>query len=132
MARTGRPRKEIDQKMFENLCAIQCTEAEICDCFDVCEDTLNAWCKRTYQDEKGKPMTFSDIYKKKSARGKSSLRRNQFRLSETNATMAIWLGKQYLGQRDQVETVVDMKENNLLEMLSNTAEIHTDDLPEVK
>ena len=32
-----------------------------------------------------------------------SLRRNQFRLSEKSAAMAIWLGKQYLGQRDNVE-----------------------------
>lgn len=29
-----------------------------------------------------------------------SLRRSQFRIAETNATMAIWLGKQYLGQKD--------------------------------
>ena len=34
-----------------------------------------------------------------------SLRRNQFKLSETNVTMAIFLGKQYLGQSDKIETV---------------------------
>lgn len=32
-----------------------------------------------------------------------SLRRTQFKLAEKNPTMAIWLGKQYLGQRDNVE-----------------------------
>ena len=32
--------------------------------------------------------------------GKSSLRRDQFNLAKRNATMAIFLGKQYLGQRD--------------------------------
>lgn len=26
----GRPRKEIDQKQFESLCALQCTKVEIC------------------------------------------------------------------------------------------------------
>ena len=32
-----------------------------------------------------------------------SLRRSQFKLAEKNATMAIWLGKQYLGQRNHKE-----------------------------
>lgn len=100
MPRTGRPPKDIDQKIFESLCAIQCTESEICSVLGVCEDTLNKWCKRVYK------MTFSDTFKSKSGVGKSSLRRNQFRLAEKNATMAIWLGKQYLGQRDVVEQTI--------------------------
>ncbi|MBQ0061347.1 MAG: hypothetical protein KBT15_06205 [Bacteroidales bacterium] len=29
-----------------------------------------------------------------------SLRRSQMKMAETNPTMAIWLGKQYLGQKD--------------------------------
>jgi hypothetical protein len=48
-------------------------------------------------------MTFADTYKSKSQAGKSSLRRAQWKLAEKNASMAIWLGKQYLGQRDIVE-----------------------------
>ena len=32
-----------------------------------------------------------------------SLRRTQFKLAEKNPTMAIWLGKQQLGQRDNIE-----------------------------
>jgi hypothetical protein len=45
-------------------------------------------------------MTFADTYKSKSQVGKSSLRRAQWNLAQKNASMAIWLGKQYLGQRD--------------------------------
>ena len=97
MARTGRPKKEFDQRMFENLCVIQCTEKEICYCFGCCEDTLNSWCKRTYK------KTFSDIYNEKAVKGRISLRRSQFRLAEKNAAMAIWLGKQYLDQREPLE-----------------------------
>ena len=110
MARTGRPKKVINQKLFENLCGIQCTEAEICAALECCEDTLNAWCKRTYK------MTFSDTYKSKSQLGKSSLRRMQFKLAEKNASMAIWLGKQYLGQKDQVDAnlAVDVIEEDAL------------------
>lgn len=97
MARTGRPQKEINQKLFENLCGIQCTEVEICGVLECSADTLNRWCKRTYK------MTFADTYKSKSQVGKSSLRRAQWKLAEKNASMAIWLGKQYLGQRDIAE-----------------------------
>ena len=97
----ARPRKEIDQKQFENLCGLQCTEAEIADWFDCSVDTINRWCQRTYK------ASFADVYGKKKNRGKSSLRRMQWRLAEKNASMAIWLGKQYLGQKEQVETSVD-------------------------
>lgn len=89
-----RAKKEIDSKIFEGLCKLQCTEAEICSFLEVSDKTLTAWCKRTYGEG------FSDTYKKKSEGGKISLRRAQFRLAEKSAVMAIFLGKQYLGQSD--------------------------------
>jgi hypothetical protein len=52
-------------------------------------------------------MTFADTYKSKSQVGKSSLRRAQWKLAEKNASMAIWLGKQYLEQKDIVEQNVN-------------------------
>lgn len=91
----GRPRKEIGKMEFEALCKLQCTEKEICGVFGVCEDTLNSWCKRTYK------MTFSDTYKTYSVDGKVSLRRMQFNLAKTSAAMAIFLGKNMLGQSDE-------------------------------
>ena len=93
----ARPRKEIDQKQFEHLCGLQCTLEEICGWFDVTDKTLDSWCKRTYN------ASFSEVFKQKRGNGKISLRRMQWRLAEQNATMAIWLGKQYLDQRDIVE-----------------------------
>lgn len=90
----ARPRKEIDKKQFENLCGLQCTREEIYEWFDVSDKTLDKWCHETYD------MSFSAIFEQKRGKGKISLRRAQFRLAEKNATMAIWLGKQYLGQRD--------------------------------
>lgn len=100
MAKTGRPRKEIDQKQFESLCGLQCTLEEICGWFGVTDKTLDGWCKRTYH------ASFSEVFKQKRGAGKISLRRSQWRLAEKNANMAIWLGKQYLGQKDQVETTI--------------------------
>ena len=100
MAKTGRPRKEIDQKQFESLCGLQCTLEEICGWFDVTDKTLDSWCKRTYN------ANFSEVFKQKRGAGKISLRRSQWRLAEKNATMAIFLGKQFLGQRDNVDVNV--------------------------
>lgn len=111
MAKTGRPKIAIDQKIFEKLCAIQCTEVEICSCFDCCEDTLNKWCKENYKDENGKPMTFSDVFAVKRQKGRASLRRAQFQLAEKgNATMLIWLGRNYLGQKDVPDESVDTED----------------------
>ena len=93
----GRPKKEIDKPTFEGLCKIQCTKDEICNVFDCDEKTLTRWCKETYSEG------FSDVYKKKSATGKASLRRLQFKLAERNPGMAIFLGKNYLGQSDKQE-----------------------------
>ena len=111
MARTGRPPKEIDQKQFENLCGLQCTLEEICGWFDVTDKTLDSWCKRTYN------ANFSEVFKQKRGAGKISLRRSQWRLAEKNATMAIFLGKQFLGQRDNVDVNVTNNDGMSLDEL---------------
>ena len=109
----------IDKKQFENLCGLQCTLLEICDFFDVEDDTLNSWCKKTYG------TTFSEVFKLKRGKGQISLRRMQWKLAEKNAAMAIFLGKQYLGQKDKIEYTDDgMKAindniNNIADLLNN-------------
>ena len=107
----GRPLKPINQIEFEKLCGLQCTLEEICDWFDVCSDTLETWCKRTYK------RGFSEVFAQKRGAGKISLRRSQWRLAEKNATMAIFLGKQYLGQRDNVDVNVTNTEGMSLDEL---------------
>lgn len=115
----ARPRKEIDQKDFESLCALQCTREEICGFFDISEKTLDSWCKRTYG------QSFSLVFNQKRGKGKISLRRAQFRLAEKNANMAIWLGKQWLGQKDTVEIERPDEvaiSNNLVEVIKISAQ----------
>ena len=56
----GRKRIPIDQKVFENLCSIQCTLAEIAAVIGCSEDTIERWCVRTYKEG------FAETYKKKS------------------------------------------------------------------
>ena len=96
----ARPRKEIDKTEFEKLCGLQCTLDEICAWFNVSDKTLEGWCKRTY-----KGRGFSDVFREKRGLGKISLRRYQFELAKKSASMAIFLGKNYLGQNDRQEIV---------------------------
>ena len=107
----GRPKKVIDQTLFESLCEIQCTLDEIAGVLKCSADTVERWCKTTYGE------TFADAYKKHSAEGKKSLRRTQFKLAEKSAAMAIWLGKQYLGQRDRDIADAMDRSNGVLESL---------------
>ena len=96
MARKNGSINNINKDQFEKLCALQCTEQEIASFFDVCTDTLETFCKNEYN------CRFSEVFKKKKDVGKISLRRTQFKQAEKSTSMAIWLGKQYLGQADHV------------------------------
>ena len=87
---------KINKDQFEKLCALQCTEQEIASFFDVSVDSLERFCKNEYD------CRFAAVFKKKRDVGKISLRRTQFKQAEKSTSMAIWLGKQYLGQADHV------------------------------
>lgn len=88
-------KKKIDYKMLNKYCEIQCTGEECAGLLDIDYDTLN---NRLKEDGKG---GFSEYFKRKSAKGKASLRRKQYQIaSGGNPTMLIWLGKQWLGQND--------------------------------
>ena len=95
----ARPRKEIERSEFEKLCGMQCTKEEICGWFDVTDKTLETWCRREYK------QGFSEVFTQKRGLGKISLRRAQFQLAQKSAAMAIFLGKNYLGQTDRQEIV---------------------------
>jgi len=90
---------------------MQCTEAEICAVLGgsngaLSPHTLNRWCKETY----GKNQTFCKVFEQKKEAGKVSLRRIQWVLAQKSVSMAIFLGKNYLGQSDdpnKVETSSD-------------------------
>jgi hypothetical protein len=79
-------------KTIEGLAKIQCTQNEAAAVLGVVRETFSRFLKRNAEAR--------TLWDNGLASGKASLRRNQFKLSETNASMAIWLGKQYLGQRE--------------------------------
>jgi hypothetical protein len=88
----GRPPIEIDYAACEKLARIMCTQSEIAEVLGVSLSTLE-------HDKE-----FLRIHKKGIEAGKASLRRMQWKSAEDgNVTSQIWLGKQYLGQRDKSE-----------------------------
>ena len=124
MAKMGRPQIQIDQKQFEDLVGIGCTQEEICWWFrdksgkPISVDTITRWCKRTYG------VTFAEYFKSCGGTAfKIALRRNQLALSKKSAAMAIFLGKNWLGQKDNFEyedkTALDKLDSILAEVRDN-------------
>ena len=97
----GRPILQIDGEQVRKLAAMHCTVQEIADFFGCSRETVY---KR-----------FSPELTAGRAQGKMDLRTQQFKAARNgSAAMNIWLGKQYLGQKDQQEIVaVDEEEKRL-------------------
>ncbi len=95
---------------------MQATAEEIASSFYTTVETLDARLKEEFG------MGFLELKKRTDGSGKLSLRRFQFKQSEKNASMAIWLGKQWLGQMETpVEVTIDAKTltqfNDLMEQM---------------
>ena len=99
----GRPKKQIDLEQMKKLLALQCTKLECASFFEVSKPTLDARLRDAgfegFQD-------FADIYRQS---GKISLRRHQWKSVEAgHVGMQIWLGKQWLGQTEKVESKTEL------------------------
>lgn len=101
----GRPKKYIDKQLFEQLCGLQCTLEEMEAFFHCDHKTIARWCRETYEGKR-----FSQVFREKRQIGKISLRRKQLRLAERSAAMAIFLGKNYLGQKDEPEEAASVED----------------------
>lgn len=98
----GRPIKLISEQgevFIENLAGLMCTDEEIA---AMMSDKYVSITVDTLLNDNNK-ATFSECKQKGQAKGKASLRRNQFKLAESSAAMAIFLGKNWLDQTDKQE-----------------------------
>ena len=91
-----------------DLVGLGCLQDEICWFFrdesgkPISEDTLTRWCKREFG------CNFAEYRSQNGMMAmKIKLRRNQLMLSEKNAAMAIWLGKQILNQVENPNEITD-------------------------
>ena len=100
----GRPRITIDFDMVRDLASIMCTQEEIACILKVSASTL--------QHNK----EFLQVYKEAQETAKSSLRRAQYKAAlNGNVVMQIWLGKQYLNQKDVARSEVLSNVNMTIE-----------------
>lgn len=84
----GRPRKVINPEQISKLASLGCTICEIAAFFACHPDTIS--------------NNYYDSVDTGRALGRRNLRQLQFELARAgNATMLVWLGKNYLGQTDQ-------------------------------
>lgn len=94
-SKTGRKKKIIDWEIVKRLCEINCTLSEVASFLRCSVSTVE---RRLKED---KNISFSDFFDMYAGFGRMSIRRMQFKLAlQGNTTMLIFLGKQYLGQRD--------------------------------
>lgn len=103
----GRPIKlisELGKEFITKLAGLMCTDEEIA---AMMSDQYESISVDTLTNENN-GATFAECKEKGQATGKASLRRNQFKLSEVNATMAIFLGKNWLGQKDKQEVKTEL------------------------
>jgi len=113
----ARPQVELDYKTLDGLCKLQCTGEECASVLGVDYDTLNAALQRDGNE------CFSEYLKKVGSGGKASLRRMQWKSAENgNATMQIWLGKQYLNQADKIENNTNLRTAPLEELSDEALE----------
>lgn len=83
---------------IQGLARIQCTTKEAAAVLGVA--------KQTFFDFLDRSLKARQAWENGAEEGKASLRRHQFKMAEKNATMAIWLGKQWLDQKDRKEVEV--------------------------
>lgn len=109
----GRSRTaSINVEEIRRLSAIQCTMAEAAAFFQLSKSTFrrilatNPKAKRAWEQGRGQ--------------GRISLRRKQFALAGVNATMAVHLGKQYLGQADVSKHEITGKDGGPVDVTEST------------
>jgi hypothetical protein len=89
----ARPAKPIDVKLLEDLARIQCTDQEMA--------SILGFTREGFRKRKQRQPELVGVIEKGKEAGQCSLRRLQWKSATNgNIAMQIWLGKQYLGQRE--------------------------------
>ena len=96
--KNGRPEFVVDWSMVDKLLSIQCTQEEVAVILGCNADTLGKACQRDHG------ILYREYSKGKRAVGKASLRHKQWQIAMAgNVRMNIFLGKNYLGQAENLE-----------------------------
>jgi len=99
----GRPLKQVDEKLVKDLASIFCTMDEMAAIVGVSVDTLE--------------RRYAEAIKRGRETAKSSLRRLQWKAAKKgNTSILIWLGKQYLGQREPSLMNIEADDSKIIEL----------------
>jgi hypothetical protein len=92
----GRPKWQPDLAMIERLYSNMSTDQDVADICDVARKTVERHLKNDPEFRRAKTQGM--------AKARVSLRSEQFKLAKNgNLGMLVWLGKQYLGQKEKQE-----------------------------
>ncbi len=117
----GRPPKEIDLEVVNSLCELQCTEAEILSVLKVSDKTFLKELRAAGYE------SFYEYFGAHGGKGRVSLRRAQWKSAEDGSVqMQIWLGKQYLNQKEKSESET-LFSGKLPDFIFNTLETNVDE-----
>jgi hypothetical protein len=112
MAQRGTTAK-IDLVELEKLCVLQCTDEELAAWFNVTTRTI---------ERRRKKKSFAEVMARGRAKGRISVRRMQMKLLENgNATIGVWLGKNILGQTDEVHHQIDARSVSVCVMVPGSS-----------
>ena len=105
----GRPKRDIDLHELVKICRLNCTMPEIAAFLDMP--------LRSLEDRFTNDKEVREAIQRGRELGKLSVRRKQIQIMDEtgSATMAIWLGKQLLGQRDKHDIVTEDKSDSVLD-----------------
>lgn len=92
-------------RQIRALGALQCTMGEAAAVLGVARENFSRWLSANPAGERA--------WLEGREAGKVSLRRLQWIMARKSAAMAIWLGKQYLGQKEQTRTEIGGIENGV-------------------
>lgn len=101
----GQPKKQFDLEVVEKLGTLHCTMEDMAGFLGADHKTVEGRMRDN--------PDFAAAYKRGLGKGQVSLRRRQFEAMENGSVaMMIWLGKQWLGQTEKIESVgADAGEN---------------------
>ena len=117
----GRPEAIIDWNKVKKYLQAQCDSVGIAGLLGISVDTLYNRCKTDNN------MDYSAFAAEKKSEGKELLRGKQFSVAmEGDKTMLVWLGKQYLQQRDKSEIDHTVKIEPFMELMRQASKVDGD------
>jgi len=121
----GRPKADIDWNKVDKYLQAQCDGVGIAGILGIHPNTFYLACEEKFK------ISFSEYSAQKRGEGRELLRAKQFQSAmEGDKTMLVWLGKQYLNQREKVDSDVSLTEKVKPIIVFGEEDEHTEEIQE--